>query len=319
MDAQTGPGSGQSLVIEVGARAAVINGERIELPPAEFDLLHALSLHPGEVVPKEDLLQQVWPDSPVMTSDDLHWRIWSLRKVIGDHRRTDKIIGNRRGVGYFIDLPVEAVEVIPARSAPSTDQDPGTNVVVLEPRAGERELEHTVAEVDPADHDEPDAPRDSQPPVDPTRSALRPGVAAAAVAIVLAMLGGSWLAGYWASQRNVAGAPTSRPSLASSPEAADRPAQDKRAKDVKVTNEKRGGPSKSTGAEPARRKYRARNGGAGSVGQTAAGPVVASGRRGRQRARARSRPHARRRPRRLHHSPTPPCTTSSTPTPGTTT
>jgi len=289
MDAQTGPGSGQSLVIEVGARTAVINGEKIELPPAEFDLLHALSLHPGEVVPKEKLLQQVWPDSPVMTSDDLHWRIWSLRKVIGDHRRTDKIVGNRRGVGYFIDLPVDAVRVTPVRSAPSTDEDPGTNVIVLEPRAGERELEDAVAEVEPDSSDEADAP---QQPLHMSRSPLHPVVAVAAVAIVLGMLGGSWLTGYWASQRNVAGAPTSPPSLASSPEAAGRPAKDNRAKDVKVTKEKRGGPTKSSGAEPAGRKYRARNSGAGSVGQTASGPVVASEPEG-QAARPRPKPAAR--------------------------
>jgi DNA-binding winged helix-turn-helix (wHTH) protein len=48
----------------------------------------------------------VWPGSHSATVDDLHTRIWRLRRMIGDHRRTRPLITSRRGFGYVLNIAV---------------------------------------------------------------------------------------------------------------------------------------------------------------------------------------------------------------------
>ena len=55
MKAGTEPERAGSLVVELGARTAIIDGRRIELPPTEFALLAVLAARPGEVVSHKEL------------------------------------------------------------------------------------------------------------------------------------------------------------------------------------------------------------------------------------------------------------------------
>ena len=93
-------------------RLLILEGRRTELPPKEFELLATLAARPREAVPAKDLIEKVWPESSVMTAHDLYWYIWSLRKLIGDAARDDKLIANRRGVGYYLDLSPDQIEIL---------------------------------------------------------------------------------------------------------------------------------------------------------------------------------------------------------------
>ena len=100
------------LVLEMARRLLILEGRRTDLPPKEFELLAALAAKPREAVPAKDLIEKVWPESSVMTAHDLYWYVWSLRRLIGDAARDDKLIANRRGVGYYLDLSPNQVEIL---------------------------------------------------------------------------------------------------------------------------------------------------------------------------------------------------------------
>src|SRR5690349_6751585 len=53
------------LVVDTGARRVAVAGEEVKLTPTEFDLLVRLAQVPGEVLPRERLLADVWdwPDA----------------------------------------------------------------------------------------------------------------------------------------------------------------------------------------------------------------------------------------------------------------
>jgi DNA-binding response OmpR family regulator len=48
------------LAIDMRAHTAVLGGQELRLPPRTFDLLALLAAHPGEVVPLDALIAQVW-------------------------------------------------------------------------------------------------------------------------------------------------------------------------------------------------------------------------------------------------------------------
>lgn len=48
------------LVVDPAAHTVTLKGNQLELPPREFDLLHALASQPGVVISTDDLLAQVW-------------------------------------------------------------------------------------------------------------------------------------------------------------------------------------------------------------------------------------------------------------------
>jgi DNA-binding response OmpR family regulator len=89
--------------IDLPARTVEVEGDRTVLPPKELEILVQLALHPGAPLDASELLVRVWSGSESATVDDLHVRIWRLRRMIGDHRRSQPLIVNRRGYGYLLD------------------------------------------------------------------------------------------------------------------------------------------------------------------------------------------------------------------------
>ncbi len=69
--------------LDVDERVLRRNGEHVALTPKAFDLLAALIEHAGRLVSKEQLLQQVWPDTFVEEAN-LAYHVFALRKALGD-------------------------------------------------------------------------------------------------------------------------------------------------------------------------------------------------------------------------------------------
>jgi DNA-binding response OmpR family regulator len=90
------------LRIDLRARKVTVEGELKVLPPKEFEILVQLALQPGAPLESAELLSRVWPESRSATVDDLHTRIWRLRRILGDHQRSQPLIVNRRGFGYLL-------------------------------------------------------------------------------------------------------------------------------------------------------------------------------------------------------------------------
>ena len=88
--------------VDAGRRALTRGGQEIPLPRKAFDTLVVLLEESGKLVPKEMLIQRVWPDSFV-EENSLNQCISALRKVLGT-----KCIETVAGRGYRFVAPVVA-------------------------------------------------------------------------------------------------------------------------------------------------------------------------------------------------------------------
>ena len=246
----TGPERVGSLVVELAARTAIIDGRRIELPPTEFALLTVLASRPGEIVSQKELAAAAFGEgAPAMAPHELHNRIYRLRKLLDDVQREDKLIENRRGQGYVLNLPTVAVEVLegvvglPVADDVELITEPSSPTVA----ASESPEGDVIPQVKPAE----------PPRLD--RAILRPRVVIAASLAAALALSGSWLAGYVLSSRN-----------------APQPAEQSRvAQDATASEEH---PS-DTRTKPRREKERRGDGAKrkkGSDRRAAAAPVIAA-------------------------------------------
>lgn len=82
------------LRIDLDSREVSVDGRRVETTRKEFDLLRLLASHPGAVVPRKRILQQVWGDSWSRRTIDTH--VSSLRGKLGGSGWIITV----RGVGF---------------------------------------------------------------------------------------------------------------------------------------------------------------------------------------------------------------------------
>ncbi len=78
-------------------------GRRIELTPTEFKLLAAFVRHPGRVLTRDQLLDEVWGHGVFVTDRVVDNQITNLRKKIEPVPTKPCYLLNVRGVGYRFD------------------------------------------------------------------------------------------------------------------------------------------------------------------------------------------------------------------------
>jgi TolB-like protein/DNA-binding winged helix-turn-helix (wHTH) protein/Tfp pilus assembly protein PilF len=122
--------------------------ECLEIQPKVLDVLRYLLEHADRAVPKQELLETLWPG--VMVGDAVLTRaISQARRALGEQHRDDGIIRTVRGRGYRIGVPVER-EVTPRPSDASEEaRDPDAEVASVGPRI-DRPPSAGVASPEPA-------------------------------------------------------------------------------------------------------------------------------------------------------------------------
>lgn len=98
------------LSIEPSKRKVTLNGNRIELTPKEFDLLHLLASHPGKTYNREQLLSILWGYQYNGYEHTVNSHINRLRTKIEPNISKPKFILTTWGVGYRFNE--ELVELI---------------------------------------------------------------------------------------------------------------------------------------------------------------------------------------------------------------
>lgn len=89
-----------SLVVDLGARSATIDGEAVDLTSSEFDLLWVLATHAGRPVSREELVRELRGIQYDGVDRSIDVRVSQLRrKLATDPRHSDRI-KTVRGVGY---------------------------------------------------------------------------------------------------------------------------------------------------------------------------------------------------------------------------
>jgi DNA-binding response OmpR family regulator len=101
------PPSGAVLRIDVEARVAHAGDVELDLRPREFDLLRVLNRHHGEVVPRGQIMTEVWRPGWYGSPKTLDVTLGRLRQKIAEAGITDRIVAVR-GVGFrFESAPPE--------------------------------------------------------------------------------------------------------------------------------------------------------------------------------------------------------------------
>jgi DNA-binding winged helix-turn-helix (wHTH) protein len=110
------------------SRSLSKDGARIPLNRRSFDVLLLLLQHPGEIISREELIKQVWPDTFV-DENTLSQSISTLRRSLAERPGDNSYIATLPGRGYQFVAPVRQTtpDVAPLPA-------PATASIVLEER-----------------------------------------------------------------------------------------------------------------------------------------------------------------------------------------
>lgn len=94
-----------SLLLDPTGRSVQVDGRAVDLSRKEFDLLHLLIQHPGEVITKQRLLTEVWqrPWGGADRTVEVHLS-W-LRRKLGESAAEPRFLVSVRGVGVKLVDP----------------------------------------------------------------------------------------------------------------------------------------------------------------------------------------------------------------------
>ena len=95
------------LAIDPATRIATLEGEPLDLPRREFDLLHMLMAHAGNVLARNKLMDEVWGADWFGSTKTLDVHIAGLRRRLGDDAQEPRYIHTVRGVGFRFSSPAE--------------------------------------------------------------------------------------------------------------------------------------------------------------------------------------------------------------------
>jgi two-component system, OmpR family, alkaline phosphatase synthesis response regulator PhoP len=96
-----------AVTLDPSARTCAKDGELIELTAKEFDLLHFLMRHPGAVVKREQIMDEVWDPHWFGPTKTLDVHISWLRKKLEEDPADPRYIKTIRGVGFRFAAPAD--------------------------------------------------------------------------------------------------------------------------------------------------------------------------------------------------------------------
>ena len=95
------------LTVDPRSRAVLIAGREVALTATEFDLLHELARHPGQVFTREQLLDRVWDEAFYGDASTVTVHIRRLRQKIEPEPEHPMYVQTVWGVGYRFRPPQE--------------------------------------------------------------------------------------------------------------------------------------------------------------------------------------------------------------------
>ncbi|MET0693289.1 MAG: winged helix-turn-helix domain-containing protein [Propionibacteriaceae bacterium] len=94
----------QDVEINPETRQAWRGGREIVLSRKEFDLVRALISRPGQIVTRDELMQEVWNTSFWTSSKTIDVHLGWVRRKLGDDTRRPTLITTIRGKGLRFEL-----------------------------------------------------------------------------------------------------------------------------------------------------------------------------------------------------------------------
>jgi DNA-binding response OmpR family regulator len=96
--------SSPQLRFDEPARRAWFAGQLLDLRPREYDLLHFLAQHEGQVLSRQTLLDQVWGQSEYYEDRTVDVHVHRLRHKLAEIAPALEPIQTERGIGYRLEL-----------------------------------------------------------------------------------------------------------------------------------------------------------------------------------------------------------------------
>lgn len=91
------------LVLDPGRQSASVNGKPLTLTGREFDVLHFLAAHRGQIFSRDQLLDSVWGDESYVTDRTVDVRIHRVRTALDAAGGSGEWIKTVRGKGYLFE------------------------------------------------------------------------------------------------------------------------------------------------------------------------------------------------------------------------
>lgn len=88
------------LIIEPEAHRVMVRGQPVDLTQAEFRLLLFMAERAGRVLSASVLSDELWPNDPGVSVENVRWHIWRLRRKIEQDPDNAQFILTERGLGY---------------------------------------------------------------------------------------------------------------------------------------------------------------------------------------------------------------------------
>lgn len=101
-----------------------VGGQRVPVERKPLELLRELLLNSGNLVPKDDLLDAIWPDVMVVEAS-LPTAVRKLRLALNDDQRPIHIIETVPRIGYRLAVPVRVEALPPVANGALADPPPG--------------------------------------------------------------------------------------------------------------------------------------------------------------------------------------------------
>jgi two-component system alkaline phosphatase synthesis response regulator PhoP len=95
------------IVIDREKYLVVKNGEEINLPKIEFEILWLLCSVPGKVFSRTKIFEKIWPEKSQSKDRTVDVRFVHLRKIMGS-----ELFKTIKGVGYKIALKETDIKII---------------------------------------------------------------------------------------------------------------------------------------------------------------------------------------------------------------
>ena len=90
------------IVLAERSRTVTLDGDPLTLTPTEYEILHLLMKHPGEILPPKEIYRRVWKDSPYGAESTVAVHIRHLREKIEIDPASPRYLRVVWGQGYVM-------------------------------------------------------------------------------------------------------------------------------------------------------------------------------------------------------------------------
>ena len=93
----------RNITLDLNRHECVAQGQRIELTPVEFKMLHGLMAQPGRVFSRDQLMDFSYADARIVSDRTIDTHVKNLRKKLSVAAGEEELIHSIYGVGYKIE------------------------------------------------------------------------------------------------------------------------------------------------------------------------------------------------------------------------